>query len=339
MLVQRFEPQGRHFTNLQISIIVIIWRIWKDRMKSKKECLLFYLKDMKGQNEVKEGMSTLLFEGYERTEWSQRRNERTECSEGGNVYSSIWRIWKKRMQWREECILFYLKDMKGHNENQRRNVYSSIRRIWKERMHWREEYLLFYLKDMNGQNAAKGGMYTLPFEGYERTEHSFVYNVYSSIERIWKDRMQWREECLLFYSKDMNGQNAVKGGMSTPLSQGYEWTECSEGRNDYSSIGRIWMDRMQLREDRLPFSLKDMNRQTTVRGRTLLFYLKDMIFCFVDTVDKCSVCFVFPLLSVSTSFGEHFCRWVLLLVSAFLLFLSAQLSSNLTNFTCAREVV
>ena len=34
--------------------------------------------------------------------------------------------------------------------------------------------------------------------------------------------MQLREECLLFYLQDMNGQNAVKGGMSTPLSEGNE---------------------------------------------------------------------------------------------------------------------
>ena len=34
---------------------------------------------------------------------------------------------------------------------------------------------------MKGQNAVKGGMSTLLFEEYEKTERSYVYNVYSSI--------------------------------------------------------------------------------------------------------------------------------------------------------------
>ena len=51
--------------------------------------------------------------------------------------------------------------------------------------------------------------------------------------------MQLREECLLFYLMDMKGQNAVNGGMSTLLFDGYERTECSEARNVYFSICRI----------------------------------------------------------------------------------------------------
>ena len=39
--------------------------------------------------------------------------------------------------------------------------------------------------------------------------------------------MQLKKECLLFYLQDMNGQNAVKGGMSTLLFDGYERTECN----------------------------------------------------------------------------------------------------------------
>lgn len=70
-------------------------------------------------------------------------------------------------------------------------------------------------------------MSTLLFEKYERTERSYVYNVYSSILKLRLDRMQYSEECLLFYLKDMKGQYTVKGETSTILLEGYERTECN----------------------------------------------------------------------------------------------------------------